>query len=130
MSDETSAVNESDFLPIGDQRFRILSLDGGGIRGTFSAAFLATIEEMTGRSLVDHFDLIAGTSTGGVIALGLGLGLPAAQIRDLYLHKGSDIFKVMGLGLNWPVFRAKYRVDRLQVRRSCVGSPFLLSCLR
>jgi hypothetical protein len=72
--------------------FRILSLDGGGIRGAFAAAFLARIEQETGSSITDYFDLIAGTSTGGIIALALGLGEPAARIRDLYEKRGTQIF--------------------------------------
>ena len=72
--------------------FRILSLDGGGIRGAFAAAFLARIEQEIGSPITDYFDLIAGTSTGGIIALALGLGEPAARIRDLYEKRGSQIF--------------------------------------
>ena len=53
-------------------RFQILSLDGGGIKGLFSAALLAAIEEDLHINIVDHFDLLSGTSTGGIIALGLG----------------------------------------------------------
>ena len=53
--------------------FRILSLDGGGIMGAFSAAVLAEFEEVTGRRIVEHFDLITGTSTGGIIAAGLAM---------------------------------------------------------
>jgi predicted acylesterase/phospholipase RssA len=71
---------------------RILAIDGGGIRGIVPAAFLATIEEASGKRILDHFDLIAGTSTGGVIALGLGLGLPARAIADFYLNEGPRIF--------------------------------------
>jgi uncharacterized protein len=59
---------------------RILSIDGGGIKGALPASFLATIEKTTGEPIVDHFDLIAGTSTGGIIALGLGLGFTASTI--------------------------------------------------
>lgn len=55
--------------------FRILSLDGGGLKGAFTAAALASWEKQTGLRIVDHFDLIAGTSTGGILAIGLGLGL-------------------------------------------------------
>ena len=72
--------------------FRILSLDGGGIKGAFTASVLATLEEDTGYAVADHFDLIAGTSTGGIIAIGLGLGLPARRICDFYAEKGSTIF--------------------------------------
>lgn len=72
--------------------FRILSLDGGGIKGAFTASVLATLEEETGQSAVDHFDLITGTSTGGILALGLGLGIPACEIVKFYSDKGPAIF--------------------------------------
>lgn len=71
---------------------RILSIDGGGIKGVLPAAFLATIEEATGKSVVDHFDLIAGTSTGGIIAIGLGLGMTAADVLRFYEEEGPAIF--------------------------------------
>jgi hypothetical protein len=71
---------------------RILSIDGGGIRGVFPAALLATVEESIGRPVREHFDLIVGTSTGGIIALGLGLGLPAADILRFYEEHGPRIF--------------------------------------
>ena len=71
---------------------RILVLDGGGIKGAFSAAFLETIEENTGKRIADHFDLIAGTSTGGIIALGLGLGMSAKEITQFYVNDGPRIF--------------------------------------
>ena len=74
------------------KRFRILSLDGGGIKGAFTAAVLAEWEKSTGRVIVDHFDLITGTSTGGIIALGLGLGIPAEQILQFYKEQGPKIF--------------------------------------
>lgn len=72
--------------------FRLLSLDGGGIKGAFAASVLATLEEDTGLSVVDHFDLITGTSTGGIIAIGLGLGLSASEILKFYVEKGGTIF--------------------------------------
>lgn len=73
-------------------RRRILALDGGGIKGAFAAAFLETIEEATGKRVADHFDLIAGTSTGGIIALGLGLGMSAREIMQFYVNDGPRIF--------------------------------------
>ncbi|ACK74157.1 Patatin (plasmid) [Gloeothece citriformis PCC 7424] len=76
--------------------FRILSLEGGGIMGAFSASVLATLEEETNCRCVEHFDLIAGTSTGGIIAIGLGLGLPASEIREFYKNNGSQIFRNTG----------------------------------
>ncbi len=72
--------------------FRILSLDGGGIRGAFTAAFLADIEERTNCRICDHFDLIAGTSTGGIIAAALAAGEPAARIVQFYRERGPAIF--------------------------------------
>lgn len=75
-----------------ESRFQILSLDGGGIKGLFAAATLAAIEEDLGCDVTRHFDLIAGTSTGGIIALGLGLGLRPSQIVEFYLTQGSQIF--------------------------------------
>jgi hypothetical protein len=71
---------------------RILCIDGGGIKGVFPASFLACLEEATGSQIADHFDLIAGTSTGGIIALGLGLGLRAADILSIYEKHGPAIF--------------------------------------
>ena len=71
---------------------RILALDGGGIKGAFAAAFLETIEEATGKRIADHFDLIAGTSTGGIIAIGLGLGMSAREIMQFYVNDGPRIF--------------------------------------
>jgi patatin-like phospholipase/acyl hydrolase len=72
---------------------RILSIDGGGIKGVLAAEFLATVEESTNRRIAEHFDLVAGTSTGGIIALGLGLGLSAREIVSFYVNHGPSIFE-------------------------------------
>ena len=56
------------------------------------AAFLAEVERATGERVVDHFDLVVGTSTGGIIALGIGLGLPCSQILDFYRQRGPAVF--------------------------------------
>ena len=71
---------------------RVLTIDGGGIKGVFAASFLAELEKTLGEPLVDHFDLISGTSTGGIIALGLGMGLSAAEILSFYESHGPKIF--------------------------------------
>lgn len=73
-------------------RFQILSLDGGGIRGAFIAAFLADIERRYQTRITDHFDIITGTSTGGIVAIGLGMGLSAGQIQGFYAENGPSIF--------------------------------------
>lgn len=76
------------------QPFKILSLDGGGIRGIFSANVIAQIENVLDlkEPAGAYFDLICGTSTGGIIAIALGLGVPIQRIVDLYQDSGKDIF--------------------------------------
>lgn len=71
---------------------KILALDGGGLRGIFAAAALAAWEEDFGKRIVDYFDLIVGTSTGGIIALALGLGRRPQDILDLYVSNAAEIF--------------------------------------
>ena len=78
---------------------RILSLDGGGVRGAATIAFLerieALIEEIEGRPvrLGDWFDLIGGTSTGAIIATALALGYRVSEIRTFYEQLAPKIFK-------------------------------------
>lgn len=72
--------------------FRILAIDGGGIKGLFPASLLTAVERELGRPIGSHFDLITGTSTGGIIALGLGLGFSAEQMKRFYIDFGPSIF--------------------------------------
>ncbi|WP_416441508.1 CBASS cGAMP-activated phospholipase [Leeuwenhoekiella sp. A16] len=80
------------------KKFKILSIDGGGIKGVFPAMFLMLLEdELKNRSngktkIYQHFDLITGTSTGGIIAIALGLGISAKEIYNLYLDNAKEIF--------------------------------------
>jgi hypothetical protein len=71
---------------------RILAIDGGGIRGIIAARILVEIEKRAGKPLAASFDLIAGTSTGGIIACGLGVGMTAQALLDLYVQRGAAIF--------------------------------------
>ena len=118
-----------------DRAFRILAIDGGGIRGVFPAAFLAALEKrhLDGCSVARCFDLIAGTSTGGIVALGLGAGLGADEIRDLYVTRGREVFPPVGDGLfgrierrlrdSRQLFRYRYDRDALaRVLSECFGS--------
>lgn len=63
---------------------RVLSLDGGGAKGFYSLGVLKEIEAMAGRPLYQCFDLIFGTSTGGIIAALLALGYQVDEIHKLY----------------------------------------------
>lgn len=104
---------------LGDRSFRILSLDGGGIKGTFTAAVLAEWERATGCRLVDHFDLIAGTSTGGILALGLSMGLSASTMLEFYQERGSIVFPMTsfserGWHLARSFLRAKFAQNTLR----------------
>jgi uncharacterized protein len=78
---------------------RILSIDGGGIRGVIPATVLVEIEERTQKPVAELFDLVAGTSTGGLLALGLtkpgeggGPQFSARQMLELYEREGAAIF--------------------------------------
>ncbi len=77
-----------------DKLFKILSIDGGGIRGIFPAAYLAELEKrfLSGGSIADHFDMVAGTSTGGIISLAFGKGMTAQQALGIYTERGHRIF--------------------------------------
>ena len=87
-----------------DRDFRILSIDGGGIRGILPLAALARLERdwLQGQSIAQYFDMVVGTSTGGIIALGLARGLTAQQILDIYVKRGVEVFpKLNWLQLKW-----------------------------
>lgn len=83
------------------QPLRVLSLDGGGIRGIITAAWLDRLEgylqaEHPNSKLADYFDIVAGTSTGSILACAIAQGTPARQIIDMYLDKGEVVFPPSG----------------------------------
>lgn len=73
-------------------RFQILSLSGGGIRGLFTAEVLAELENKRGVNITDHFDMICGTSIGGIIALGLASGMKPIELAEILKEEGAKIF--------------------------------------
>ncbi len=73
--------------------FKILSIDGGGIKGIYSSTIIEKFEEKYNCVISDHFDMLCGTSTGGLIALALSLKIPAKTISSFYMEKGNLIFK-------------------------------------
>lgn len=72
--------------------FQILSLSGGGYLGLYTASVLALIEERTGRPVADSFDMIVGTSVGGIIGLGVSAGTRARDIKQAFLDYGHEVF--------------------------------------
>lgn len=81
------------------KKFRILSIDGGGLRGIIPVLILKEIERRSGKRITDLFDMIAGTSTGGLIACGLTVSddgknpkYTLEDIEKIYTERGKDIF--------------------------------------
>lgn len=85
-----------------------LSLSGGGYKGLFTAHVLTELEEALSCKIAKKFDLISGTSIGGIIALALALEIPAQEIENLFIKNGKDIFKKRCWFSNGLIFRSKY----------------------
>lgn len=115
---------------------RILTLDGGGIRGAMTVEVLAKVEKIAQdkgyETLSDYFDYIAGTSTGAILATGLSLGWSVDKLRDFYQAHGEAMFdKAFLLRL----FHYKYDDDNLrkvlqkQIGNLMLGTPKLKTLL-
>lgn len=90
--------------------FQILALSGGGFLGLYSVAVLAELEKVTGRSIADTCDLIAGTSVGGIVALGIAAGKSAREIQVAFETHGQRIFsKRSPPNTSFGVFRDIFR---------------------
>lgn len=96
------------------KNFKILSLDGGGIKGLYTAKLLAQIEKKTGKLIGEYFDMICGTSTGGLLALGITRGIPCNDIAKFYEVHGPLIFPY------------KNGISRLfmKLRQTCLGTKY------
>lgn len=94
MNGAVDAAGPSPSVPAASEkrRFQILALDGGGARALFTAHVLARLEEDLDVRVADSFDLIAGTSAGGIIALGLGAGLRPSEIAEHYRELVKKVF--------------------------------------
>lgn len=132
-------MTPSDCHLFGPGKKRILSLDGGGIRGAVTLGFLerleAAIDELEGRPvrLADWFDLIGGTSTGSIVAALLALGYRVADIRDLYWRLGPLVFKrrfgwIFGWNAKFDGAVLAREIDRILGGRT-MDSPDLLTGL-
>src|SRR3954463_12484187 len=96
---------------------RIISFDGGGIRGMFALQIAARIERLfrqeSGRPdlvLADVFDLFAGTSTGAIIATCLAWGMPVGEVEALYIKHGQTMFARERIWMRW---KCKYRAESI-----------------
>jgi len=121
------------------KKFRILSIDGGGIRGIMPAKVLADLESYLKqkgdtRAMHEHFDLICGTSTGAILAIGIALGIPASKLLAFYIDYASSIFPSwpfnthMMKGLYRPVYSNKKLLQALEdVYKDANGKTALLN---
>lgn len=78
---------------MGEGPRRILSIDGGGVRGVIPAVVLGALEARTGGLAREQFDLVAGTSTGALVAGGVAAGIPAERIVSFYLDRAPGLFR-------------------------------------
>ena len=75
-----------------NQHFRVLALDGGGIRGVCTAVYLAQLEDKIDGSLYEYFDLICGTSIGGIIGIAVALEVPMSEVKNMFLKEADAVF--------------------------------------
>ncbi len=104
--------------------FNILALSGGGYRGLFTIEVLVRLEQRAGRPIGECFDLIAGTSIGGIIAIGLAMGKSAESIKKEFIERGEDIFPTRKtpttqIGKCWQLWRhgSMPKYDAIELRK-------------
>jgi predicted acylesterase/phospholipase RssA len=85
-----------------------IAIDGGGIRGVIVTRALSMLEEHLGKTAPELFRLAAGTSTGSILSAGIGAGLTAAQMHELYISLGKTIFRKSWRTYFWPLTRFRY----------------------
>lgn len=101
--------------------YRILSLDGGGIRGVIEATLLGRLE-LWCPGFLKRADLIAGTSTGGILAIGLAAGMTPTELRDLYVEHAVEIFADARVNVAKPRYDNK---NLLKLLRGRIGDRTL-----
>lgn len=104
---------------LGTHMNRILTIDGGGMRGYIPAAVLVELEQLAGRPCWQMFDLIAGTSIGGILAALLAAGVPAGEAIKFFTEDGPNIFRKIwwrSFGLLAPRYPAQPLESALQAR--------------
>ena len=125
------------------KKFRILSLDGGGLRGIIPVLILKEIERRSGEKIFNLFDLISGTSTGGLIACGITVSdngqtpkYTVQQIEEIYTNRGKDIFPKRNAIGNFfnsltALKKPRFSDDGIEkVLKEYFGSKRLTDCLK
>lgn len=110
-------------------RFQVLALSGGGYRGLYTATILAEIEKEIGGPIARHFDLIAGTSIGGILALAIASEIPAQSLVDMFMRHGEAIFRPR---TRLPIRKSSFSSDELKKQISApdmLGDKLLGDCL-
>ncbi len=102
-------------------RFNILALSGGGFRGLYTTTVLARLEQIAQKPIAQCFDLICGTSIGGILAMALALEIRTSEIMDIMEKSGPEIFSD-GRTIFSNFFRPKY--DNRQLKRIVYDSLF------
>jgi hypothetical protein len=138
VNDNTSTFETSrDRHLFGPGPKRLLALDGGGVRGALTVAFLERIEEVLEERygpdfrLGDYFDLVGGTSTGAVIAGALALGFKTKEVKHFYMQLAPFAFKRQRWAI--PVLQAKFDARGLRrqiedvVGKRALSSPDLIT---
>jgi hypothetical protein len=131
MAEEYACARDRHIFAPGPKR--ILALDGGGVRGIISLAYLERMEFLLRKKhgpalrLCDWFDLVGGASTGSIIATGVAIGMEATRLIDIYLHLAAQGFQRVGWygGYLTPKFKIKPLEDaiRQNVGKTTLGSP-------
>ncbi len=126
------ATDQDDSKP-----FRILSLDGGGVRGVFSAKILELIEKKLGIKINQHFDLIVGTSTGSISAAAVATDYDLDQLVQQYTEMSKEVFPPQGISRCWKgLFSSQYKTEPLEnflkdafgeIRMGQIDRPLILN---
>ncbi len=109
--------------------FRILAISGGGFRGLYSICVLEALEKNAGKPLAQCFDLICGTSIGGIISLGLAIEIPTTEIKNLFVEHGTTIFKQSKIPSFFSTLRKYLSLGYLSAKHSNKGLKQVLSAI-
>jgi uncharacterized protein len=111
------------------REYKILAISGGGIRGILPATYLAELETENGRTS-QYFHMLAGTSTGAIIALAVALNIPASEVQRLYTASAKDVFSRNYKNGPKSLFSSKYKNTKLKTELQKVfGSHLLRECV-